>query len=315
VSSYLSRSKPHAQNECTAQYESRDLLGLLGLVDGLLGSVASIVDLSDRRPDAAHPFQAPGPTDQRGPCPGMNILANHGTSSCYRYRYPLLNANIIGYLPRNGIVTVGQAIQASGEGFNMGVDIAAALSVLAVIASGNLITGTFSIGGEDDRTYSTSGLGSKAAGRQWGLDSHSRIEADASATRADFFLNNGSVTRYTSCGKTWLTSLLVCRDSHSGIGSRFARFVKLAAAHGGQFTVEAANELYGQNVRMSLAQNPRFFQSSYTILAPLATVRKTHPAGYHQLNSECSMPLSLTFSRTERMGSGMSCFGTHSAIT
>lgn len=23
-------------------------------------------------PDAAHPFIAPGPTDQRGPCPGLN---------------------------------------------------------------------------------------------------------------------------------------------------------------------------------------------------------------------------------------------------
>lgn len=63
------------------------------------------------------------------------------------------------------------------------------------------------------------------------------------------------------------------RDNHSGIGSRFARFVKLASTQGGQFTVEAANELYGQNVRISLAQNTRFFQSSYTILAPLATVR------------------------------------------
>ena len=28
--------------------------------------------------DAAHPFIAPGPNDLRGPCPGMNTLANHG---------------------------------------------------------------------------------------------------------------------------------------------------------------------------------------------------------------------------------------------
>ena len=27
---------------------------------------------------ANYPFQAPGPTDQRGPCPGFNTLANHG---------------------------------------------------------------------------------------------------------------------------------------------------------------------------------------------------------------------------------------------
>lgn len=29
-------------------------------------------------PDDAHPFQAPGPTDQRGICPTLNALANHG---------------------------------------------------------------------------------------------------------------------------------------------------------------------------------------------------------------------------------------------
>lgn len=30
--------------------------------------------------DEAHPYIAPGPNDQRGPCPGFNTLANHGVS-------------------------------------------------------------------------------------------------------------------------------------------------------------------------------------------------------------------------------------------
>jgi unspecific peroxygenase len=30
--------------------------------------------------DAAHPFKAPKSTDLRGPCPGLNTLANHGVS-------------------------------------------------------------------------------------------------------------------------------------------------------------------------------------------------------------------------------------------
>jgi hypothetical protein len=76
----------------------------------------------------------------------------------------------------------------------MGVDVATFLTTISLVTSGNIVTEVFSIGGEDIRTYSTSGLGSKAAGRQWGLDAHSRIEADASATRADFFLNNGCVS-------------------------------------------------------------------------------------------------------------------------
>lgn len=30
--------------------------------------------------DADHPYIAPGPDDLRGPCPGLNTLANHGVS-------------------------------------------------------------------------------------------------------------------------------------------------------------------------------------------------------------------------------------------
>lgn len=30
--------------------------------------------------DPEHPFIAPGPNDLRGPCPGLNTLANHGVS-------------------------------------------------------------------------------------------------------------------------------------------------------------------------------------------------------------------------------------------
>jgi hypothetical protein len=96
-----------------------------------------------------------------------------------------------GYISRSGIVSAKEAIQASGEGFNMGADVATALTFTSLSTTGNIITGFFSIGGEDDRTYSPSGLGSKAGGRQWGLDAHSRVETDASITKEDFFLNNG----------------------------------------------------------------------------------------------------------------------------
>jgi hypothetical protein len=54
------------------------LASIGSVVEGITGSVASIVDKNNKRPDAAHPYQAPGPTDQRGPCPGLNTLANHG---------------------------------------------------------------------------------------------------------------------------------------------------------------------------------------------------------------------------------------------
>jgi hypothetical protein len=67
------------------------LLGPGGLLQGLATAGASAVNPNDKVPDAAHPFkvgfvviaerrelmccwQAPGKTDQRGPCPGLNAL-------------------------------------------------------------------------------------------------------------------------------------------------------------------------------------------------------------------------------------------------
>ncbi|KAJ3559844.1 heme-thiolate peroxidase [Leucocoprinus birnbaumii] len=42
--------------------------------------------------DAQHPYRRPGPNDMRGPCPGLNTLANHG------------------YIPHSGIATPEQLI-------------------------------------------------------------------------------------------------------------------------------------------------------------------------------------------------------------
>jgi hypothetical protein len=69
----------------------QDALGtLLGDVAGLLGSVASSVSPNNKRPEPGYVFQEPGPKDSRGPCPGLNLLANYG------------------YLPRNGYVNSEQ---------------------------------------------------------------------------------------------------------------------------------------------------------------------------------------------------------------
>ena len=45
-----------------------------------------------------HAWKAPGKNDQRGPCPGLNALANHG------------------YLPHNGIGTIDQFIDSVMKG-------------------------------------------------------------------------------------------------------------------------------------------------------------------------------------------------------
>jgi len=45
-----------------------------------------------------HKFVPPGPTDQRGPCPGLNAMANHN------------------YMPHNGIATIQQFVDGTEKG-------------------------------------------------------------------------------------------------------------------------------------------------------------------------------------------------------
>jgi hypothetical protein len=53
------------------------LKGLGDLVGGLLNSVGNALVVGEnKRPEKGYEFQAPGPGDSRGPCPGLNLLAN-----------------------------------------------------------------------------------------------------------------------------------------------------------------------------------------------------------------------------------------------
>ncbi|RMY55872.1 hypothetical protein D0865_03940, partial [Hortaea werneckii] len=111
-----------------------------------------------------HAFQAPGPNDRRGPCPGLNSLANHG------------------YIPHNGITSVTQAIDACQKAFGMGYDLGALLAIYSAALDGNL--GTFSIGGP-----SHSLLGLNLLSTPKGLSgSHNVFEGDASPTRGDLYV-------------------------------------------------------------------------------------------------------------------------------
>jgi len=116
-------------------------------------------------PDAAHPFKAPGPGDQRGPCPGLNTLANHG------------------YIPRNGVASFEQIIQGTGEGFNMEYTLASALTAFGILSRGNAFVDLLSIGLP---TPLVPPLPGNIDGPQaLGLATHGRFEGDVSMTRAD----------------------------------------------------------------------------------------------------------------------------------
>ncbi|KAH8823681.1 Chloroperoxidase [Flagelloscypha sp. PMI_526] len=119
-----------------------------------------------RIPGKNNPYKAPGPHDLRGPCPGLNTLANHG------------------YIPRNGIATFEEIVNAVGEGFNMEYTLASALTAFGMLARGNAYTNQISIGGPTGKIPPLPG--NIDGNSTKGLATHGRFEGDVSMTRRDF---------------------------------------------------------------------------------------------------------------------------------
>ncbi|RAR12511.1 aromatic peroxygenase [Stemphylium lycopersici] len=191
---------PEARAEVQRQLQSRDSTaqqprqlgtGLLpGLVDLLEGTLQAVLDpiiglipTQDsvkglkRFPEANYPFQNPGPTDQRGPCPGLNTLANHG------------------YIPRNGIATIGQIQAGTQAVFNMGADLSALLATGGALDGGDILSTKMSIGGPDSRVGVLNGALNALLGTPSGIAGHGKFnEGDASATRLDFYIEGDNIS-------------------------------------------------------------------------------------------------------------------------
>lgn len=97
-------------------------------------------------PGSGHEWQAPGPNDLRGVCPGLNAFANHGF---------LPRSGMIDFTPYSGnvanqrisgVATIAQYVDVTTNIVGMGPDLALFLSVLGgLLASGDLVT--WSMGG------------------------------------------------------------------------------------------------------------------------------------------------------------------------
>ncbi|KAF7193916.1 Aromatic peroxygenase [Pseudocercospora fuligena] len=122
--------------------------------------------------DTAHQFVAPDYTkDIRGPCPGLNVAANHN------------------FLAHDGIVTYNELVDAQQNVYNVGYDLANLLALLGLtLTDGDLVTEKLSIG--CDATTRTS-VNPALTGSEPGLDGHNKFEADTSLTRNDFFTGKG----------------------------------------------------------------------------------------------------------------------------
>ncbi|KAJ7271644.1 hypothetical protein C8J57DRAFT_1319447, partial [Mycena rebaudengoi] len=126
--------------------------------------------LTKRIPDADHPFIAPGPNDQRGPCPAMNTLANHG------------------YISRNGITTFEEIIRGTEEAFNLDRDMASGMAAVNILTRGNPFVNKISIGGVSPVVPP---LPHKIDGPETqGIAKHGRVEGDASMTRSDVHIGD-----------------------------------------------------------------------------------------------------------------------------
>lgn len=119
-----------------------------------------------------HAFVPPSEGDQRGPCPGLNALANHN------------------YVSHDGAISVIEQITAATEVFNFGVDLATVLALISVLFVGNPLSvkPSYSIGGPTDKVENLLDNLGGLLGTPEGLDhSHNIIESDASPTREDLY--------------------------------------------------------------------------------------------------------------------------------
>ena len=122
---------PDAANVLARAASSMELVQASGVLEKRqipFDPVSQRVDVSGE-----HEWRAPDLAggDQRGPCPGLNALANHG------------------YLPRNGISSWEAIATVTNEVYGLGSDISRFLAVYGAIFDGSIVSLSpgYSIGG------------------------------------------------------------------------------------------------------------------------------------------------------------------------
>ncbi|KXT05936.1 hypothetical protein AC578_298 [Pseudocercospora eumusae] len=148
------------------------LISSIGLLTSGGGGAGTYIDVTGEHKFVPPGIGPDGLPDQRGPCPGLNSLANHN------------------FISHTGIVSFGEVIAMTNKVFGMGTDVALLIAVMGTYFAGNPVQQMFSIGGPDPRIQpplGQSGYGG-LLGQPQGIDySHNLIEADSSATRHDLY--------------------------------------------------------------------------------------------------------------------------------
>lgn len=130
------------------------------------------------------------------------------------------------YLPRDGYISLGQAVEATARGFNMGTSLSTLLAVFAVLTDGDI---------ETESWYLGSGPGSVG-----GLNRHSTVEADISPNKEDFYLG--------------------CGDNHHISSRLFKQNVDFAAQDPNkEFSLDVMGNQYAKSAKFSQDNNPYLY--------------------------------------------------------
>lgn len=169
-----------------------------------------------------HAFVPPGEGDQRGPCPGLNALANHN------------------YVSHDGAISVVEQITAATDVFNFGVDLATVLALISVLFVGNPLSvkPSYSIGGPTPEVENLLDNLGGLLGTPEGLDhSHNIIESDASPTRDDLY----------QTGDAWTLSMDAFTELYESIEGDALTRDEMAAHAIRRFNNSIANNPYFWN--------------------------------------------------------------------
>ncbi|TQN63657.1 Dothistromin biosynthesis peroxidase dotB, partial [Colletotrichum shisoi] len=178
-----------------------------------------------------HEFIAPDYRNgaQRGPCPGLNALANHG------------------YINRKGVTSLTEVAGAINQVYGMGVDIATLLAVMGTVFVGNPLSLNpgFSIGdvagaGGGNILGNVLGL----LGTPRGLNgSHNIIEGDSSNTRADLYVTG---------------------DASTMVMDQFQSFYDMAGEGEGVYDFDLFVDRAAIRFNETIATNPNFYYGPFT---------------------------------------------------
>ncbi|KAF5004926.1 hypothetical protein FDECE_8597 [Fusarium decemcellulare] len=164
---------------------------------------------------------------QRGPCPGLNALANHG------------------YISRKGVTSLVEVTGAINKVYGMGLDIAAILATMGTVFVGNPLSLNpgFSIGNTSPGAQNLLGNLVGLLGTPRGLNgSHNIIEGDSSNTRADLYMTG---------------------DASTMVLQQFQDFYDMSEGEG-DYNFEVFAERAKIRFHESVAENPNFYYGPFT---------------------------------------------------